>query len=502
MALFEGFDGAHGTHGKMERNPEKHGKMEIKKSAKTVREPVTLELWESHVAGDHPIGIIPIRRDSTCIWGCIDVDKYDMDLGEVVRRIKEMELPLLLCRTKSGGAHLYLFLSEAVPPEELRAKLNDLAALLGYGGSEIFPKQNAILWDSHDLGNWLNMPYFSAEQTERYCIGENGRGLTLRQFLTLAESRRQTYEQMCALSAPAKENKEFKDGPPCLQHLTATGFPEGTRNNGLFALGTFLKRKHPDKWDKMLEDLNQQYFDPPLPSPEVQQVLKSLKGKDYRYKCSDMPLASHCNAGLCRTRKYGVGGAGALPTISNLAMLDTDEPIWFLDVEGDRVEMTTDDLLNPMRFQKVVLESCKKLLPVLKRETWNNIIMGLQADMTVIEAPPEISLTGQFLEHLETFCTDRQKAREIDEIILGKAWHDEAQGKIFFRMRDIQEYLDKVKFRGLTRSQMATRIRDNSGGTAFFNVKGRGVNVFWVPAKMFSVQTEQHDIPNVKEEVV
>ena len=61
MALFEGFDGAHGTHGKTEQSVEKGGKLEIKKSARTVREPVTLELWTDHVAGERPLGSRPDR---------------------------------------------------------------------------------------------------------------------------------------------------------------------------------------------------------------------------------------------------------------------------------------------------------------------------------------------------------------------------------------------------------------------------------------------------------
>ena len=502
MALFEGYDGAHGTHGETQKNPEKHDKLEIKKTATTVREPVTEDLWVQHLMGKRPIGIIPIRKDNTCLWGCIDIDRYDIDQGEIVRKLKEAKLPLVVCRTKSGGAHIYMFLDEPVEAALVQAKLRDLAAMLGYGGSEIFPKQSQVLVDSGDLGNWLNMPYLGGDSTERYCVNEKGRGLTLRQFLSVAETSRISEAEMIGLRMSEKGDSEFKDGPPCLQHLSTTGFPEGTRNNGLFAMGTFLKRKHPDRWETLIDEINARHFSPPLGSDEVGQIKKSLRTKDYKYKCSDMPLVNHCNSGLCRTRKYGVGASGSMPIMESLAVLNTDEPVWFLDVGGRRIELNTDELQTPIRFQRKCMEAIHQVVPIMKRETWQAIIQGLMENLTVIEAPAEISLAGQFMEHIQSFCTDRQSAQTRDEILLGKAWHDDETGRYYFRMKDIAEYLDRVKFKGMTRTQMANRIREAGGDSLFVNIKGTGTNTYFLPDRLFSVQREVHDLPARKEDVL
>jgi hypothetical protein len=501
MALFEGYDDAHGTHGDTVRNPDKHDKLEIKGTARTIREPVTEDLWEQHLSGERPIGIIPIRRDNTCRWGCIDVDRYDIDHGAVVKKLNEERLPLMLCRTKSGGAHLFLFVTSPVPAAEIQAKLRDLAAHLGFGGSEIFPKQTRVLVESGDLGNWLNMPYYRGDETDRYCVNEQGRGLTLRQFLARSEAAAVTPDEMISLRASSGGGGEFRDGPPCLQHLTTTGFPEGTRNNGLFALGTFLKKKHPDRWEQMIEEMNQKHFSPPLPATEVLGIVKNLRTKDYKYKCSDMPLANHCNAGLCRTRKFGVGMRGTLPVMGSLSVVQTDEPTWFLDVGGERIELSTDELQQPSRFQRKCMEAIHVVVPIMKKETWDQTIQGLMENLTVIEAPPEVSLRGQLFEHIETFCTDRQQAQTKEELILGKAWHDET-GRVYFRIRDIQEYLEKVKFRGMTRTQITNRIREWKGGQHFFNIKGRGTNVFWLPGELFETQEEEHELPQLGEEVI
>jgi hypothetical protein len=35
-----------------------------------------------------PLGIIPIRADNTCIWGCIDIDQYPFDHKGLVEKLR------------------------------------------------------------------------------------------------------------------------------------------------------------------------------------------------------------------------------------------------------------------------------------------------------------------------------------------------------------------------------------------------------------------------------
>jgi hypothetical protein len=56
------------------------------------------------------IGIVPIRDDATCVWGAIDIDlDKEPNLTVLAKQVHKLELPLIVCRSKSGGAHLYLF---------------------------------------------------------------------------------------------------------------------------------------------------------------------------------------------------------------------------------------------------------------------------------------------------------------------------------------------------------------------------------------------------------
>ncbi len=64
----------------------------------------------------------------------------------------------------------------------MRDKLLSISAVLGYGGSEVFPKQ-VELKSKDDTGNFLNLPYFNGDNTTRYCFNQNAEAVNLDDFL-------------------------------------------------------------------------------------------------------------------------------------------------------------------------------------------------------------------------------------------------------------------------------------------------------------------------------
>jgi hypothetical protein len=141
--IFEGLNSAYGQY-VPSNNYSTNGKQ--KGRPFTVKKPVTDELWQKHLEGKEPaLGIIPINEKNLCRWGCIDIDQYDFNHKKFIKKIKQKNLPLVVCRSKSGGAHVFLFVSEWIPAAVMRAKLKIMAAALGYSECEIFPKQEYIL---------------------------------------------------------------------------------------------------------------------------------------------------------------------------------------------------------------------------------------------------------------------------------------------------------------------------------------------------------------------
>ena len=182
---------------------------------------------------------------------------------------------------------------------------------------------------------------------------------------------------------------------------------------------------------------------------------------------------------------------------SNLTKQDSDPPIWFLDVEGGRLELETDDLLNQNRFQRKCMDALNKIPPKVKENVWNQIIQQLLDAITIVEVPKESSAEGHFMELLETFCTERP-ARERDELLLHKPWTD--KGRTYFRLLDLMDYLHRNNFKEYQRNRVTSKLKQLDGEPYFFNIKGKGVNVWFIDE--FKAQDETHDLPEFNDNLL
>tara|TARA_R110000787_G_scaffold156836_6_gene270798 strand:- start:319 stop:1863 length:1545 start_codon:yes stop_codon:yes gene_type:complete len=506
MNLFAGMKEAYGCYIISDEKEVKGKKREGRGITK--RDPLTIELWEKHFKGTDNLGVIPIRRDNTCFWGAIDIDEYDLDLKTLAIRIYSQKIPLFPMRSKSGGCHLVALLSEPVAARTLQDKLAEIAAGLGYGKCEIFPKQSTVMVEKGDLGNWLNMPYFGGDNSARYCLDQHGEAMSSALFLAAAERGRLTEKQLNAIKIDmGKKGKDLEDGPPCLQSLVSQGFPQGTRNNGLFALGVYCRKAFGDDWQNQLAKYNDKYMDPPLPVKEVQIVTKQVDKKDYNYKCRDQPLCNFCNAALCRTRQYGIG-SGSMPSLSALRKIPTDQPVWFLQINDQTVELTTDDIHIQAKFQKVCIDTMNVFPPKVSEQQWQSIIQPLLTNCKILEKPAEAGLADQFSDLLWVFCTDaRIKANTREEILLGRPWHsthpdDETIPRVYFRLKDLVDFMVRNGFRHYTRSQMISKIQsENIGGKPhFLNIKGKGCNMWHVPQP--DEQDSGYELPEMRGDVL
>jgi len=284
--IFEGLDIAYGQHRSEGKRAD--GKQEGK--SYIVKKLITEELWKAHLDGEGPsLGIIPIRADNTAKWGCIDIDTYPIDYRKIINNIRKLKLPMIPCRSKSGGLHLFLFFKTPVSAKLIRHKLREVASGLGYSSVEVFPKQSSILIEKGDLGNFLNLPYYNAKNTTRYAYKDDGTAATLQEFISLYNKYSVAGTDEIAIQV---SSDVIKDGPPCLQQLCTQGFPQGTRNNGLFNIGVYLRKFDPDNWKTLLEEHNRSHMTPPLAAQEVVIVQKQLEKKDYNYRCKEPPINS------------------------------------------------------------------------------------------------------------------------------------------------------------------------------------------------------------------
>lgn len=478
MGLFSGLERAYGTfeaRDSRERDGKKTGRVN------NVRSKVTRDIWLAHLNGKQAIGIIPIRDDNTCVFGAIDIDVYDIDPVKMVKEIDRYKMPLVATSTKSGGFHLWLFIKEPIAASFVQRKLREMSSTLGYGRAEIFPKQTEVIAERGDIGNWINMPYFNGIEGKRYGIHLDGTPMPPLEFIELCKTKiitPQALENFGVISG----SKNLADGPPCLQHLSTQGFPQGTRNSGLYNLGVYTKKAFPDSWEKVVEQYNLKYMQPPLDSGEVKEIVKSLKKKEYQYTCTQIPIVNHCNSAVCRGRKFGVGDHSGMPVVTGLTKYDSSPPIWFADIEGGgRLELSTEDLQSQLRFQKRCMEILNSMPTPMNQKAWQAMIQGLLDSVTIIDAPKDATAKGQLNEMVEKFCTQRAQALSKDEVRLGKPFTE--SNKHYFTINGLMAFLERHKYRDVKLHELSSYLKNEmQANHHFFNFKGKGVNCWSIEA--------------------
>ena len=442
--IFSGLTIAYGQYQPGERG--ENGKQQGK--AFIVRKPVTDELWENHLTGKGPaLGIIPITENNTCRWGCIDIDEYNFNHTSLIKSIRSNNFPLIVCRSKSGGAHVFLFTKENIPASLMQSKLKQFAKVLGYEGSEIFPKQTEILVDRGDTGNFLNLPYHNEMKGLRYAIDDNGSGCTLEEFYQLYDVYSCTKETIEKIKTEEKKIEEaFPSGPPCLNKLATTGFGEGSRNNALFNIAVYYKQAAPDVWEDEIVKANHKYMEPPLSNSEVQQLIKSVNRKGYdKYRCKDAPINAVCQSGLCRTKRFGVGfGEEEMPVLGNLTKYKSNPPQWFLDVSGTRIELKSEQLYSPPLFALACLDQANLVVPVPKPKDWKQYFLKpMMTNLQEVEPLESLDPMNQLTGLLQDWTTNRQAARTMDDVLNKLPFTDENKEFTYFRMDDFYAFLKK-----------------------------------------------------------
>src|SRR5690606_26857764 len=136
-------------------------------------------------------------------------------------------------------------------------KLDGIAGYLGFGTSEIFPKQASISRDekNQDFGSWINMPYFGGVRNLRYGLDDEGKALgSVARFREYVNKRRLSPEEFRQLEAPTKTDI-FPDGPPCLNSIFSAP-PTDNRNVLLANVAVYAKKVDPDRWRDMIDRYN------------------------------------------------------------------------------------------------------------------------------------------------------------------------------------------------------------------------------------------------------
>lgn len=487
MALFDGNHRSHGEFNQLRDPPNK-----------TVQKPPELMHFEDHLTGTIGVGIAPIRDDGRCSWAAIDIDahhgKPPIDLAALSERVEKANLPLLVCRSKSGGAHAYLFLSDPAQCDKVRRLMSSWAAAIGHPGVEVFPKQDVLGPDletgNRSLGSWINLPYFGGNSTDRYCWF-GGKQLQIEDFLTTAEAYATTYAKLIEVQVG-----DHPDAPPCIQAMLQNGVGKGLRNDAMFVLTLYAKQKDSDNYRPMLLEWNRTIFEEPLPNPEVNRTISSAARRDYKYRCNTRPCSDYCDSAVCITRKFGItpGDKAALdtykmPEFGDLYKHNTNPVQWVIEIDGHSVRMDTRALMDFNQVRILAADKLTRVMPPMKNQDWQVILDTKMKGAILVEEAPEARTNGVLRQKLSEFL--RRVDMKADPADLNNRKHLmrgtpvvtmlDKEKVIIFRGTDLQEYLKRNRADELAGVNLWFILKDIGAKHSELTIDKKRASVWSVP---------------------
>lgn len=431
------------------------GKAETK--YRCVKSPITDSHYEAHLDGRQALAVSPFLEDGkSCQWLVLDIDRYGVPLEKMLAHIKimlPMALPLVLSKTKSGGWHLFLFLTAPAKSDGIYATANKIRFWLNGGPLklhassnpkaeiEVRPAQPVIDAAGGDTGNFITLPLFNSTPEEREA------------FFKQAEESMLTPEKLSEMT----DEGVFKDGPCCLFPIMKKAEKEGAwhyRNLFLYQLAVFFRKKYPSDWKDRVREYNDQFINPPLAKDEIEKTIKSCNQDKMHYTCNKDPFESVCNKGQCQRRRYGVNAKGILEHIDpeGLTQIGGDPPTWHLTVhsgdEPKRMKLTTGELTNPGSFKKKCMEYLHTIPELPGGKEWENFINTMLSTVTVIPQPYEMSEQRKLWDLVWRFFACSSTSAKPDDLLSGRIYVESTPDDgsyAYFRLIDFESYSERQR---------------------------------------------------------
>lgn len=410
--LFRGRDDAHGEYESLEgREPTDRGKLVSK--ARSLRAPVTKELFQKHLTGADRLGIIPVMSNGECWWSCIDIDFYKLSGGkklDYVALAKAVQgTNIVITRSKSGGAHLWLFFNTPVMWLDAHKYISGLAEKLKLWEAvsaskkeflehcDFFPK--GFPDEKKNIGIWVNLPYFGDT-----CQGTGEDGdetLSLGEFITLANNRLHT-----PAAIKSKAPKKVKsDAPPCIDFMRENGVEEGHRNEAITHFAVYAKQAFPDDWQDKVREFNDEHVNPPMRHDEVTVIIKSADQKDFFYLCNAIK-AIYCDVDECKKRTYGVGKGAPVTDlgIEHIEKIDGDAPKYIVTINSKKFDCDAEQLYSYNLFRKRAMARLNRLLPQMKQGEWEDLLSDHLEMMEITEAATDTQMRDRVISAFQNWC--------------------------------------------------------------------------------------------------
>lgn len=444
-----------------------------KGESKTVKDTLTYALIGEHLAGRISVGSIPIYGNNLVDFCAIDVDTYNEAFrNNLVKMIYEYSMPFKPFKSKSGGLHLFLFFSEPMDAGKVIEVLKKYLVIFNLDRkTEIFPKQSNI--KGSQLGNWINLPYFGGDNTQRYLIKKDFTAYTTGEAMSKLMNERTLIDDVDSFL----NTLPFNDGPPCIQNIymhNTLKRGEG-RDNYLFSLARYWKAKEEVDIETRVIEANSRFPDP-VPDKDVLHVARSIVKSESTYLCNKEPLVLVCKRPICVMREFGIEHT----SISNfsfgqLTKVDSDPPIYKWIIDDATFEFYDEAaILNQNEFTKLSIRYLRKVPRRIKDSAWRKIIQTALDSMTIEEVKKDndFSIGGFFMEFLTEYCETRGTGNP-QFLPMGQVYKDIKSKKYYFKAHALMKFLtDNKNFRSYSSSEVSIKLGALGAKAERLTVKG------------------------------
>ena len=473
--------------------------------------PYSVEIWENHLfRGQRKdrIGLIPELDDHTCRWGLIDVDVYDKPerMTEILALIIKLRWPCIAYRSKSGALHIVFFFKENIPVSDVQRVLLQLSKKLNIK-CEQFPKSAPPA---------LGMPYAHDSMACAFAPDGSGALWTIQQFVEYAQQHPLPISKKEFLALEAKDalvvrqtkvepvtvlpksvNEMLEGMAICVQRIFGNlTEPMENRNNTFFVVAPLFKAKYPTIWDQVFRWINQRLVNP-LESKELETLIKQ-GAKDFPVSCDKCPIKDHCDRAECIKQPYGIGGEKITRLSSvKLEKLDTVPPLWYMHVkkmvvakgstekkEVDiKLELTTAQLMTYSLYSMRHMEVTNIMPEMMKQAEWSIIVRGMLQNVSVVDIDYSETPQGLLEDGMHQWLESEGGVGSIKDIVLnGKPYKCEDEGVIYFRRKDLTDWIILNKIMDLKANQITGILTGKMGGVSFKKRIGKSnLHVWTIP---------------------
>ena len=131
----------------------------------------------------------------------------------------------------------------------------------------------------------------------------------------------------------------------------------------------------------------------------------------------------------------------------------------------------------------------------VNQRAWQTRIQLLLDNLTIVEVPPDATIIGEFEDLLHSFCSERAKGTEREEILQGVAvWIEE---RVYFQVKDIKKHLSVNDFNHYSSNKITLRLQGLEAEKMFWRVKGKGIHVWSLPQEYFRSEEEELSLPEL-----